>query len=276
MGIKIELIDLADLTRPKDLVDEILKQNPSISFPIPLEEIALSVGIKDVRYQPLDGLEGALVANEEKSDGIIVVNEKAIPTRQRFTLGHELGHFLIPSHGHNMKCSPKDLSARQGKNSKISDIEAEANAFSSQLLMPTKLIVERGFINPVPNFENILALKSLCDVSLQACVNNYVNFHGAYLAVVISQNRKISYGLNGNENPMWLNADKGNQVPSGSHTAAVDLAKINNITCNEVDIHTWFSPDNRYAYPDKIIEETLVQENGWAATLLWIEKITDA
>lgn len=275
MGIKLELMDLADLTRPKDIVDEILRQNPNISFPIPLDDIASAVGIKDVRYQPLDGLEGALVANEEKSEGIIVVNENTIPTKQRFTLGHELGHFLIPSHGHNMRCSPKDLNARQGKNSRILDIEAEANFFSSKLLMPSKLIATRGFIDTVPSFENILKLKSLCDVSLQACVNNYINLHGDYLAVIISNNRKISYGLNANNNPLWLNANKGSQIPSRSHTASVDLSKVNTITSNEVDISTWFSPNNRFEYPDTIIEETLVQENGWAATLLWIEEIEE-
>ncbi|WP_404391360.1 ImmA/IrrE family metallo-endopeptidase [Pseudoalteromonas phenolica] len=268
-------MELADLTRPSDIVDEILKQNPNISFPIPLETIAEVVGIRDIRYTALESLEGALVANEEKSQGIIVVNQNTIPTKQRFTVGHELGHFLIPRHGHNMQCSPKDLKARPNRNSKILDIESEANLFSSKLLMPAKLITQRGFIDKVPSFENILNLKSLCDVSLQACANNYINLHGDHLAIIISKDKKISYGLNCNNNPLWLNANKGSIIPIHSHTASVDLTKVNTVTSSEVDIGTWFSPSNRLKYPETIIEETLVQENGWAATLLWIEQIEE-
>lgn len=275
MSINLDLMELADFTNPKKIVREIFNQNPDIKLPIPLEDIASAAGISDIRYQPLNGLEGALVANEEKSEGIIAINNNAIQSRQRFTLGHELGHFLIPRHGHNMKCTVKDLNKKANSKSKVLDIEAEANVFSSQLLMPPQLLIKRGLLDPSPNVNNIIQLKDIFNISFQACANNYINIHGDYLAIIISQNNRIHYGLNSEENPLWLTADKGKSVPRGSHTSTVDLTKYQSITSDEVDTELWFSPNNKFEYPDTLVEETYVQEDGWAATLLWIDDIEE-
>jgi Zn-dependent peptidase ImmA (M78 family) len=275
MSINLDLMELADFTNPKKIVREILNQNPDIKLPIPLEEIASAAGISDIRYQTLNGLEGALVANKEKSEGIIAINSNTIPSKQRFTLGHELGHFLIPSHGHKMQCTVKDLGKKTSSNSKVLDIEAEANVFSSQLLMPPQLLSKRGLLDASPNVSNIIQLKDICDVSFQACANNYINIHGDYLAVVYSHNNIIKYGLNADANPLWLNADRGKPLPKGSHTSTVGLSKYHNISSDEVDTELWFSPDKNYEYPETLIEETYVQKDGWAATLLWIDDIEE-
>jgi len=275
MSINLDLMELADFTNPKKIVREILNQNPDIKLPIPLEDIASAAGISDIRYQPLNGLEGALVANKEKSEGIIAINSNTIPSKQRFTLGHELGHFLIPSHGHKMQCTVKDLSKKTSSKSKILDIEAEANVFSSQLLMPPQLLTKRGLLDASPNVSNIIQLKDICDVSFQACANNYINIHGDYLAVIYSHNNIIKYGLNADANPLWLSADRGKALPRGSHTSTVDLSKYHYISSDEVDTELWFSPNNNYEYPETLTEETYVQEDGWAATLLWIDDIEE-
>jgi Zn-dependent peptidase ImmA (M78 family) len=106
--IKLDLIEFSDYIRPKEIVDEVLKQNPNIKIPIPLSEIAKNIGIVDIDYRPLGNLEGALVANEYKTEGVILINnskEAGTKERQRFTLGHEIGHFMIPRHGYKMSCS---------------------------------------------------------------------------------------------------------------------------------------------------------------------------
>jgi len=275
MSINLDLMELADFTNPKKIVREILNKNPDIKLPIPLEDIASAAGISDIRYQSLDGLEGALVANEEKSEGIIAINNNTRQSRQRFTLGHELGHFLIPRHGHNMKCTVKDLNKKANSKSKVLDIEAEANVFSSQLLMPPQLLTRRGLLNASPNVSNIIQLTDICDVSFQACANNYINVHGDYLAIIYSHNNIINYGLNSDENPLYLNADRGKKLPRGSHTSTVDLSKHHSISTDEVDTELWFSLNNNFEYPETLIEETYVQENGWAATLLWIDDIEE-
>jgi Zn-dependent peptidase ImmA (M78 family) len=275
MSINLDLMELADFTNPKTIVKEILNQNPNIKLPIPLEEIASAAGISDIQYRALDGLEGALVANKEKSEGIIAINNKTIPSKQRFTLGHELGHFLIPRHGHNMSCTVRDLNKKASSKSKILDIEAEANVFSSLLLMPPQLLTKRGLLDSSPNVNNIIQLKDMLDISFQACANNYINMHGDYLAVIYSHNSIIHYGLNSDANPLWLNADKRKELPRGCHTSTVDLSKYHSTSSDEVDTELWFGSNNNFEYPETLIEETYIQENGWAATLLWIDDIEE-
>lgn len=272
MTIKLDLMELADFTRPKQIANEIIKQNPQIKLPISLEEVAQAAGISDIKYMPLDGLEGALVANEEKSEGKIVISNRAIPSRRRFTLGHELGHFLIPRHGHNMKCTIKDLRSNGNSKSKVLDIEAEANMFSSTLLMPPQLIRSRKLLTKVPSIENILNVKEICDVSFQACANNYINLHGDFLAMVYSKDKKITYGLNAEEHPLWLNAKKGTHIPARSLTYQADLTQRNTRIADEVDSSIWFDENKRYEIPESLIEEVYIQEDGYASTLLWFDQ----
>jgi hypothetical protein len=46
--IKLDLIEFADCIYPKEIVNEILRQNLNIEAPIPLDEIAKSIGIINI------------------------------------------------------------------------------------------------------------------------------------------------------------------------------------------------------------------------------------
>ena len=74
---------------------------------------------------------------------------------------------------------------------------------------------------------------------------------------------------------LFLNADKRKELPRSCHTSAVDLSKYHSTSSDEVDTELWFSPNHKFEYPDTLIEETYVQEDGWAATLLWIDDIEE-
>lgn len=57
---------------------------------IDLDAIALVQGVT-VKYEPLEGCEALIVGHGERA--IVTVNKKSMPERQRFSLGHELGHW---------------------------------------------------------------------------------------------------------------------------------------------------------------------------------------
>lgn len=272
MQISLDLLELADYETPETITQEIFRQNPNISLPIDLEQIASKAGITDIRYHSFDGLEGALIANEEKSNGIIAISKNIIPSKQRFTLGHELGHFLLPRHGHRMECTVKDMTKKSSRNGEPISIEAEANQFASLLLMPPSLIRQRNLISKIPSMQNILDLKEVCNVSLQACANNYVNFHDGNLAVVYTCNNVIEYGWNSDSNPLWLEAHKKSFVPKASQINSLNLSNSNSIVRSRVSAAEWFSKRHLDRLPETVIEETYIQEKGYAATLLWIEE----
>lgn len=272
MQINLDLIELADCETPGSLTNEIFRQNPDITLPINLEKIASEVGITDIRYHSFNGLEGALVANEEKSEGIIVISSDIIPTKQRFTLGHELGHFLLPRHGHRMECTVRDMAKREAGNGGPINIEAEANLFSSRILMPPDIIISRGLLSKVASIENVVALKTTCDVSLQASANNYINLHSEPLAIVCTHNRSILYGLNCESNSLWLCADKRATVPTTSQLRNLDLTRSDCVFRSEAPLNTWFSQSGNQQLTNSILEETYVQEKGYAITLIKINK----
>ena len=66
MQINLNLLELADYETAQDITEEIFNQNPNVKFPINLEHIASQVGISDIQYLPLEGIEGALIANDVK------------------------------------------------------------------------------------------------------------------------------------------------------------------------------------------------------------------
>lgn len=71
---------------------ELLLQELGITEPreIDLEAIAWTQGVH-VRYRPLDGCEARIIGCGDRA--IITVNDRSSARRQRFSIGHELGHW---------------------------------------------------------------------------------------------------------------------------------------------------------------------------------------
>ena len=108
--------------------------------PIPVEKVARSLGIQ-VRYAPFDGdISGMAFIKDGVS--IIGVNNLHHPHRQRFTLAHELGHVVLhPAELERQIHLDKGSLYRDALSSTgTSAHERTANAFASELLMPTRLM----------------------------------------------------------------------------------------------------------------------------------------
>lgn len=271
--ISLDLIEFADLVRPHEIVDQIFIQNHWIDGSVPIEDIARAAGIKEIQYAPLNSFEGTLIANASKTEGVIVVNSNSRRQRQRFTLGHELGHFMIPRHGHSMKCSKTDLKAKPGKDvgSHIM-VEAEANMFSADLLMPRVLLNKFGFFNQEPSIHNIKCGSEKLDVSFQAMAVRFADLHDYPMAFVVSRNGRVEFGYKRDDFPFWMKVGrKGDLVPPMSLTASVDASNEESEHSDECMSLLWFD-ENRYCeLPESLIEEVYVQKDGYLATILWFE-----
>ena len=99
MSLTLDRMALEDVgAEPQRVAEAILAQMEYRSGPVPIEEIAFALGIVEIREEPLTNLEGTLITTPERDSGVILVNSNASPRRRRFTVGHELGHFLNPYH----------------------------------------------------------------------------------------------------------------------------------------------------------------------------------
>lgn len=104
---------------------------------IDLEAIAFDLGA-EVVYRPLVGCEARLVARGDRA--IISLNTNSISGRQRFSLAHELAHWVNDRESGLYLCAKEDLEPRDN-GAKL--VEARANEFASQLILPNYLVDPR-------------------------------------------------------------------------------------------------------------------------------------
>jgi Zn-dependent peptidase ImmA (M78 family) len=102
-------------------------------LPVDLSKIATLVGLS-IEYFPFPNEISGLL---KKELGVIGINETQHPRRQRFTLAHEIGHYVL---GHNI-IDNNDL-IDDAHTDTSSFTEREANYFASVLLMPEKKVRE--------------------------------------------------------------------------------------------------------------------------------------
>ena len=118
---------------------KVLLEDSSIRHaPVPVERIAEALGI-ELRYSPgKRDVSGALIRNGDTA--VIAVNSAQHENRQRFTVAHEIGHYVLHK---TLLHFDGDFSVtyRDSVSSKATDrAEIEANRFAAALLMPAAFI----------------------------------------------------------------------------------------------------------------------------------------
>lgn len=260
--VKVDLIELADLARPEQLVAELLRQNPELPIPIPVEEIARAVGIEELTAVPGDKFEGSLICDPAKSRGVILYNGNRRRTRQRFTIAHELGHFLLPwQRRTTFECSSVDLGARgQGD-----DWETQANEFAAQLLLPDALFKQRLRGLGEPELKHISDMGAHFDTSIEFTARRYVELSEYACAIVFSKNNVVRYSVPSSYFEHKLCVKKGAALPAKSSSRATAGSSDD---WYALDAYWWLDDSRSRSQPEEVYEQTLWQEFGYKVTLL--------
>ena len=103
---------------------------------IDLEAIAWAAGAA-VKYRPLDQCEAMIVGTARRA--IITVNSNALPTRKRFSLAHEIGHWHL-HRGRVLICGSNDIGNPVHRSL---DPEYQADQFASDLILPGYMLRPR-------------------------------------------------------------------------------------------------------------------------------------
>ena len=135
---------------------ETLLQEFGITDPaeIDLEAIAYMMGVT-IRVVPLDGCEARITGNGDTA--VVAINSRGTPERQRFSLGHELGHWHFHRH-RVLMCQAADI---DGHGSKAKQAEKAADRFAADLLMP------RYLFNPAMRQHSKLTFKTIRALATQ-------------------------------------------------------------------------------------------------------------
>jgi Zn-dependent peptidase ImmA (M78 family) len=152
--------------KAKELIAKFMITEP----PVPVLEIAIGLGLDVIGYDLGDDISGTLVI--ENGKGFIGYNPSHTKKRQRFTIGHEIGHFWLHYAENHLFVDKDFLVKYRSANSythKELIQEQQANAFSAALLMPEDFILEE--LKKVPALsegELIETLAKVFDVSVPA------------------------------------------------------------------------------------------------------------
>jgi len=100
---------------------------------IDVEAIAIDAGMQ-VRFRPLDGCAATLIGIKNRA--IATISPSGSKGRDRFSIGHELGHWSM-HRGQSFYCRAENFGF-YSKSDRLK--EKQADEFSSHLLMPTSLL----------------------------------------------------------------------------------------------------------------------------------------
>lgn len=166
-------------------------------FPVDVETLALewskvlepAAPITKVQGRELEGFEGALVDGRDRGKGWGIVYAEPVRSqgRQRFTVAHELGHFVLHRHASptgGFRCAQQDLATWDHDRDPR---EAEANRFAAGLLMPLDDFRAQLPARSAANLESLGALATRYGVSLTACALRWLEYTERRALLVVSR-----------------------------------------------------------------------------------------
>ncbi|WP_316753656.1 ImmA/IrrE family metallo-endopeptidase [Pedobacter gandavensis] len=174
------------LRQISDITYNMVLSSLPISRKVNVENIAKLNG---VQVQPTDlgeDVSGILVVQEDNA--VIAYNPSQLSQRTRFTIAHELGHYIL--HLDNSKDTvfiDKDFIVKYRSNKVYSEVELrqeqEANAFAASLLMPKEFIFEELDQLNAENLTETQLIERLAeafDVSIPAMTFRLTNLNILY------------------------------------------------------------------------------------------------
>ena len=162
------------------LVEELLEKFQIKRAPVDVESFAKSLHIQIKRDKVDPGLSGFLIRDIETGKALIGVNGAHPRYRQRFTIAHECGHYLlhmgetlhVDKERDALTVQFRDEDSSKGED----DGEREANLFAAELLMPAKFLrkdLKEG--EDLLDEDGLKKLAQQYDVSVQALTFRLAN-----------------------------------------------------------------------------------------------------
>ena len=266
-------LDLDGLGSPKALAERIHEIAADLPPDFDIADLCAKLDILGIEEIDTRSFEAALLMDEHKANGSILLAKGRPPERRRFSIAHELGHFLIPTHrpqpGSPMSCSLADLRlADANTQDRHKRVEAEANRFAATLLVPPKRL-RTAMTAREPDLREIVTLAGAFGVSKEAMARSYVEAHRASIAVIILRNGCVDRTYREDTFP-WIEPAIGQPVPTDSLAAFSQLAPGELTDIEECDADVWFSEHNA-ARIEVSTEQVLGQSRGYAMLLLRVE-----
>lgn len=153
---------------------------------IDLDAIACASGAH-VIYRKLDGCAARLVAAGNRAVISVAIDDNL--GRRRFSLGHELAHWMQDAQRTSFKCTSADIGPH---NAEAKSIEADANSFSSQLILPDYLVWP-CFADRRPSLDLASAMGEEFQASLTASALKLLQHATVPTAIMCHDQRRLKW-----------------------------------------------------------------------------------
>jgi hypothetical protein len=173
--------------------------------------------IRRVEGAPLPGFEGALIRIPAGAGGWGIAYNSNIrsPGRIRFTLAHELGHYLVhrQDYPNGINCSERDVMS--GIQS-LRNIEREADQFAADLLMP------------FDDYRRQIAARDIPDLDIiSACADRYgVSFVAAALRWIAYTERRAILAVSRDGFLLWTRSSESAYKTGAFFRTANDVVEL--------------------------------------------------
>lgn len=223
-------------TSPEEILSRLGITEPS---DLDVEAIAYTCGAT-ILPQPLTGCEANIIGFGDKA--IITVNSNSIPTRQRFSSGHELGHWMKDRGQSAFACLNIQIDSEWTSNNP----ETRANRFASDLLLPISMFVPLAKGRPM-TLETVCDLASIFRMSRTATAIRLVSY-GSFPAMLLYyvDGKRKWFLRPSNDIPRSL--FPADRLDAHSLTAGLLAGKTTDATGGEVRADHWFERDNAENY----------------------------
>ena len=191
---------------------------------------------------------------------IITVNDESPRYRQRFSAGHELGHWLSDRGKNVFSCSENLLSTEWTNSNR----EQRANRYAANLLLPDFMFVPRARNQPI-TFYTVERLADEFQTSLTATAIRLVEY-GSYPAMLVcNDKRELRWFVRGIAVPESLWPKKSLSYDSMAIEVLHEKGKRPGPT--DVPAGAWFDHPESYRYV--IREDSRKITTDLVITLLW-------
>jgi hypothetical protein len=209
-----------------------------------------------ILYRPLEGCAARISGTAERA--IITVDSNSRPERQRFSAGHELGHWMFDRGKVSLFSCEESVFVREWSRQ---NPEARANRYASDLLMPVGMFKPRAAALRRIDFNSVKALAKVFRTSLTATAIRLVE-HGPLPAMLVcSSPAGVEWTVRQSGIKLWA------QRP-GPYTCAYDILNgAESEASGEVPASAWF--EHPIADRHQLHEHSIRAYQGLVLSLLW-------
>lgn len=239
---------------PSQILMDLGIEDPS---DIDIEAIAEDCGAT-IRYQPLSGCAARIMGYNNRA--IITVDNNSPRPRQRFSAGHELGHWMKDRGQVAFQC----LDGVFVREWSSANPETRANRFASDLLMPGKMFRQYASGRSI-TFETVQSLATTFCTSLTATAIRLIEYGDLPGMLICNSRGKREWFIASSDvkGKIWPEPQPG----TGSIAHALLKGEGKSFQPKDVGSDEWLNHRNARNY--WIHEDSRLLSNGIVLTLLW-------